>query len=106
MTRTRLARIVILGATLGAAARWVEAPNDPGRFSHLLGCALAAYHVTSRHRRSPAPYDDHEAATAYLSPPLALVTYHYEPTTSAALWCAATLVWALTVYATRELESS
>jgi hypothetical protein len=103
---TRIARIVILGTTLGAAARWVEAPNDPGRFFHLLGCALAAYHAMSRHLRSPAPYDDHEAATAYLSPPLAAVTYHYEPTTSAALWCAVSAVWALTVYVNRELESS
>jgi len=106
MTRGRLARVIVLGSTIGAVARWVEAPNEPGRFLHVLGCGLLTYHTLSRSRREELPVDDHEAATAYLSPPVAILAYHYDPTTNNALWIAVTTVWAVTIWLRREVESS
>jgi hypothetical protein len=106
MTRARLARIIVLGSTIGAVARWAEAPNKPGRFLHVIGCGLLTYHILSRARREELPVDDHEAATAYLSPPVAILAYHYDPTTNNALWIAVTTVWAVTIWLRREVESS
>ena len=106
MTRARLARIIVLGSTIGAVARWAEAPNKPGRFLHVIGCGLLTYHTLSRARCEELPVDDHEAATAYLSPPVAILAYHYDPTTNNALWIAVTTFWAVAIWLRREVEGS
>lgn len=107
MTRTRIARMLILGATLGAAARLYEDPHDPGRFWHLIACTLASVYAVSRHHRGDhTPVNDHEAAAVYLSPPVSLLANRYDTTAPNALWVVAATLWAITIWFRRENESS
>jgi hypothetical protein len=103
-TRTRIARVVTVGATLGAAIHLYEEPHNPARFYHLVTCALIAFHATSRHARYPKPLNDHEAAVAYLTLPVALATYRYEHNASNGLLALVACVWVITTYLSREVE--
>ncbi len=104
-TRTRIARVVTVGATLGAAARLYEEPANLARFWHLVLCSLVAFHATSRHARHPLPLNDHEAATAYLTLPVALATYRYGHNATNGLLVAVACVWVITTYLSRMGEN-
>jgi len=49
---------------------------------------------------------EYEAHGHHLSPPLALLAHHYDPTTNNALWIAVTTFWAIAIWLRREVEGS
>lgn len=56
MTLSRIARVLTVGATLGAAYRLHEEPHSPGKFWHLVTCALVTYPaISTPHRGEPPP---------------------------------------------------
>ena len=105
-TLTRIARVVTVGATLGAAARLYEEPHNPARFWHLVASTLMAFHAVSRHARYPKPISDHEAATAYLTLPVAVIAYRYGHGAIHAVWTIIAALWSLATYLDRENEDS
>ncbi len=98
-THTRITRVVTVGVALGAAARLYEEPHNPARFYHLVASTLMAFHAVSRHARYPQPINDHEAATAYLTPPVALALYGCEANVENGLLVAISAIWAIITYA-------
>lgn len=107
MTSSRIARVLTVGATLGAAYRLHEEPHNPGKFWHLVTCALAAYlAISTHHRGEPPRLNPHETSASYLAVPTALLAYRYETTATNAIWIAAVLAWAVCAYVSNQNEDS
>jgi len=102
-TRTRIARILALGATIGAATRFYEAPYDPSLFWNLVALGLISFYVVSRYRHEEDPISYREALSVYLSLPAAAMSYYHDPNALTGLWIVASALWAITTYIARDL---
>lgn len=102
-TRTRLARIIILGGLIGASLNFYQAPHDPKLFWNLVGLVLLSFYVVSRYRHEEEPLTRHEALAVYLSVPASAMVYHHDPNAVSLTWVIAAVAWAVVTRFSREV---